>query len=174
MGISLTFLGYFLPTLCNTSTVFYFCAFISLVEITTGFHGWPICFSYWIQDKYFVEIWDQNTSFCIILSRFFIHRPQCSVVSGVLPALRWRACASPPLDPVTSTNRETPDTPKAGVVLCETGPKSDPTKMSVLDLGTSASSVPYCTTNVRKLLCIISLHNSCIDLDRSQRSISML
>ena len=39
MGISLTFLGYFLPTLCNTSTVFYFCAFISLVEITTGFHG---------------------------------------------------------------------------------------------------------------------------------------
>ena len=39
MGISLTFLEYFLPTLCNTSTVFYFCAFISLVEITTGFHG---------------------------------------------------------------------------------------------------------------------------------------
>ena len=52
MGISLTFLEYFLLTLCNTSTVFYFCAFISLVEITTGFHGWPICFSYWIQDKY--------------------------------------------------------------------------------------------------------------------------
>ena len=61
---------YVLPTLCNTSTVFYFCASISLVEITTGFHGWPICFSYLIQDKYSVEIWDQNTSFCIILSRF--------------------------------------------------------------------------------------------------------
>ena len=115
--------------------VFYFC----LSRLSWRFHGWPNCFLFVTnlgQDFIYICILGHKTSFCILLLVMGNH--ECAVVSGALPALQWRVCASPRLDPVTFASKGTPDTSKTGGVLCELGPtKRDFVNRNVLDSCTS-------------------------------------
>ena len=137
-GTSITFLEYYLIDwvlsywLCR---VFYFC----LSRLSWRFHGWPNCFLFVTnlgQNFIYICILGHKTSFCIFLLVMGNH--ECAVVSGALPALQWRACASPRLDPATFASKGTPDTSKTGGVLCELGPtKRDFVNRNVLDSCTS-------------------------------------
>lgn len=124
-GTSLTFLEYFLNQ--------FFCKYFALISITS----WEYCKISWLTKllliftnlgQNFIYIWcrilGRKSSFlCIFLLVTLNH--EYAVVSGGPPALLWRACASPPLDPATFASKGTPDTSKTGGVLCELGPKRE-------------------------------------------------
>ena len=111
--------------------------------------------------------------------KLFFH--ENAFLSGEPPAQQWRVCVSPHLDPVTCANKGTPDTPKTGdEYYVSWDQKETLMKWDVRDSWTSEeafvllSSVPYCTTNVRRPFCIISPQSSCIALASSRMSISVL